>query len=64
MRPQIRLWNFKNGNLIQLSESSFAQAHKEKDLESWVAQDPSLLGRDDLTVLGRQVSIPKAGGRN
>jgi hypothetical protein len=60
MRPQIRLWSVSNGNLIKLSESSFSQAHKEKDLEDWLYQDPSLLGRD-LTVIGRQVFIPKVG---
>lgn len=60
MRPQIRLWSVTNGNLIQVSESSFSDDRKEKDLEKWVEQNPSLLGRE-LTVIGRQIFIPKVG---
>jgi hypothetical protein len=60
MRSKIRLWNVKNGQLKQLPEGSFSDTHKERDLESWVEQDPSLLGRD-LTIIGRQVFIPNAG---
>ncbi len=49
-----------NGKLVQLADASFAQAHKEKDLEEWVEHNPSLLGRE-LTIIGRQVFIPKVG---
>jgi hypothetical protein len=60
MRSQIRLWNVKDGQLKQLPQGSFSENHKEKDLETWVEQDPSLLGRE-LTIIGRQVFIPNAG---
>lgn len=60
MRPQIRLWSIKAGKLVEMPKSIFAEAHKEKDLEDWVEQNSSLLGRS-LSVLGRQINIPKVG---
>jgi RecB family endonuclease NucS len=60
MRPEIRLWSIDAGKLVQLAKTNFAEAHKEKDLEIWVEQSPSLLGRN-LSVVGRQVYIPKVG---
>lgn len=60
MRPQIRLWSVENGKLVELNKVSFADGHKEEDLESWVEQNPAMLGRN-LAILGRQVYIPKVG---
>lgn len=60
MRPQIRLWSLEENKLTELTKTSFADTHKEKELESWVEQNPSLLGRN-LTIIGRQVHIPKVG---
>ena len=60
MRSHIRLWSVVSGKLVQLEESSFGQAHKERDLETWVEQTPSLLGQD-LRIIGRQVFIPNVG---
>ena len=61
MKPEIKLWSVHGGKLTQLNESSFSQTYLEKDLEDWVALNPSLLGRPDLTILGRQVYIPGVG---
>lgn len=60
MRPEIRLWSISAGKLVEMARSNFADAHKEKDLEDWVAQNPSLLGRN-LAVVGRQISLPGVG---
>ncbi|MGA7339683.1 MAG: endonuclease NucS domain-containing protein [Terracidiphilus sp.] len=60
MHPQIQFWTVKDNQLARLNEGNFAQAHKEKDLETWVEQDTSLLGKD-LTVVGRQVTLPQVG---
>lgn len=60
MRTEIRLWSVEERNLIELKRGSFAEAHKEKDLEEWVEQNPDLLGRN-LTIIGRQVQIPGVG---
>jgi hypothetical protein len=60
MRPEIRLWSISAGKMLEMAKSNFADAHKEKDLEDWVEHNPSLLGRN-LTMVGRQVYIPKVG---
>ena len=61
MTSQIKLWTVKDGKLVQLMESSFSQSYKEKDLENWVEQNPTLLGHPDITIIGRQVYIPNVG---
>lgn len=62
MRPRVQLWCIDGKGLTQLEECTFAQAHKEKDLESWVENDTSLLGPNrELKVIGRQVPIEGAG---
>ena len=60
MRSEIRLWAVQGNQLGQLARPSFPTAHKEKDLETWVEQSPDLLDHD-LTILGRQLIIPKVG---
>ncbi len=60
MRPEIKLWSITAGKLVDVAKANFSDAHKEKDLEGWVSQNPSLLG-PDLNVVGRQVYIPKVG---
>jgi hypothetical protein len=60
MKPEIRLWTIRSGKLVEMAKSKFADVHKEKDLEDWVEQNPSLLGRN-ITMIGRQVYIPKVG---
>jgi Endonuclease NucS len=60
MRSQIRLWSVEEGKLVELNKGSFADGHKEEDLESWVDHNPAMLGRN-LVIVGRQVSLPKVG---
>lgn len=61
MTSQIKLWTTQGGKLVQLTESAFSQSYKERDLEDWVEQNPTLLGHPDLTVIGRQVYVPNVG---
>jgi RecB family endonuclease NucS len=61
MPSKIKLWSVINGKLNLLQEGLFSDGYREKDLEEWIAQDTSLLGRPNLTVIGRQVNIPNAG---
>jgi hypothetical protein len=60
MRPKIRLWSVDEGKLVELDRGSFADGHKEEDLELWVEHNPAMLGRN-LVIVGRQVYIPKVG---
>lgn len=52
MRPQIRLWSVEEGKLVELSKGSFADGHKEEDLEAWEEHNPAILGRN-LAIIGR-----------
>ena len=61
MTTEIRLWSVANGRLNPLINRRFAEVHKEKDLEDWIARDPSLLGRPGLKVLGQQIPVPNVG---
>jgi hypothetical protein len=60
MATEIKLWQVTEGQLKKLSETSFSNAHLERDLEKWVESDPSILGRE-LSVVGTQIYIPKVG---
>ncbi len=60
VKPEIKLWSVEAGKMVRLATADFSSSHKEKDLEEWVEQEPSLLGRE-LTVIGRQVRIPGVG---
>lgn len=61
MSTEIKLWSVTNGRLNPLQNRRFSEARKEKDLENWIARDPSLLGRPALTVLGQQILIADVG---
>lgn len=60
MTTEIMMWQVTEGKLAKLPARNFSSIHKEKDLEEWVESDPSILGKD-LTVVGRQIYIPKVG---
>jgi hypothetical protein len=60
VHPEVRLWSVNGSKLTELPKKSFAEAHKEQDLERWVEQNPSLLGRD-LSIIGRQIHVPEVG---
>lgn len=60
MRSKIMLWSVKDSELSKIQLLRFSDSHKEQDLEAWVESDASILGRD-LSIIGRQVYIPKVG---
>jgi hypothetical protein len=60
MPTAVKLWKIDGGRLSPIEEESFAKNHKEKDLEDWISENPSLLG-NDLRIIGRQVNLPGAG---
>ncbi len=55
MATRIKTWQIVDGKL-QPVEASLAQAGRTeaKDLEAWLASEPSVLGQD-LILIGRQV---------
>jgi hypothetical protein len=54
-RTEIRVWALKKDHLIFVEETPFASKRLERDLETWLAENPDLLGRK-LLVIGQQVS--------
>lgn len=51
------LWKIANGKLQKVSPSSLSA---EEKLESWIAEDPSILGLD-IMLIGRQVTTDYGG---
>jgi RecB family endonuclease NucS len=45
---------------MKSQEDDLSAAHQEKELEEWIAENPSLLG-SNLLVIGRQYDIPNVG---
>jgi hypothetical protein len=52
MPLDMRLWRVKGERLENITTS---QLNKEKRLEDWILNDASLLGMDDMLIIGRQV---------
>jgi endonuclease NucS-like protein len=57
---EIKVWQLTDGQLQEIQNDDLAATHHEKDLEDWIARDPSLLG-SPLLVMGRQYEIPDVG---
>jgi hypothetical protein len=60
MLTTVKLWKVEEKRLASVKEASFAENHKEKDLEDWISEDPSLIS-NDLCIVGRQVYLPGVG---
>jgi len=57
------MYKIKGNKLEKVSETGFKVEGKlEEDLETWVENDPSILG-EDLLIMGRQVPIPEVKER-
>ncbi len=56
---EMMLWRVAGTKLTCISKSRLDQ---EQRLEDWIAADPSLLGMDDIVIIGRQVHT-SFGGR-
>ena len=61
MGTEIKVWQLTNGQLHEIQDDDLAASHREKDLEEWIAKDPSLLGTK-LLIIGRQYET-ETGGR-
>jgi len=58
MAMNMKLWRI--GDDAKLTDIQTSSLAKEQELESWIAEDPSLLGTD-LLVIGRQVTTGFGG---
>lgn len=62
MAKQIKIWQISQGGLVPIEDTRLAEQNLEKDLESWIAANPSILG-EDLLVIDRQRFIPAISGK-
>jgi hypothetical protein len=56
----VKIWEIVNGSLHPVTSDSFADTHLEKQLETWVTEDPNVLG-DRVLIIAQQRSIPGVG---
>ena len=55
MATEIKAWQIIDGQLTEIATSLSNEGRTEaKDLEDWLANNPSILG-DDVALIGRQV---------
>ncbi len=58
MATEMKIWRVSdNKKLETISDIEFELNHLEKDLESWIAASPDILG-EDLLVVARQYITP------
>lgn len=60
MATEIHIWQVVNNSLTELTEDNLALEHLEKDLETWIKSNPSLLG-SKLLVIQQQYEVPNVG---
>ena len=60
MPTAVKIWEVTENSLQPVTIDSFANDHLESELETWIAQDPSILG-ERLLIIARQKSIPDVG---
>jgi hypothetical protein len=60
MATEIKVWEVVHDNLVELQADDFASDHLEKDLETWITNNPSLLG-GKLLPIKRQYDVPGVG---
>jgi hypothetical protein len=62
MTTEIQVWQVVNNQLVAPKEDELASTHVEAQLESWIEQNPDLLGGQfPLMVIDRPRSIPDVG---
>jgi len=57
MPTAVKIWEIIKGSLHPVTGNSFAENHLEKELETWVAEEPSILG-ERVLMIARQKQIP------
>jgi hypothetical protein len=60
MPTAVKIWEIVKDSLRPVTSDSFADNYLEKQLEAWVAEDPSILG-DRVLIIAQQKSIPGVG---
>jgi hypothetical protein len=60
MATTIKIWEIAGGDLKPAESESFAAAHVEAELETWISKNPELLG-DRILIIDRQRDIPGVG---
>jgi RecB family endonuclease NucS len=60
MPTAVKIWEIVKDSLRPVTGDSFAKNYLEKQLESWVAEDPNILG-DRVLIIGQQKYIPGVG---
>ena len=58
MSLEMKLWRVGDSKLVEVSS---ARLDQEQKLETWIANDPSILGLDDIVIVGRQVNTTFGG---
>jgi hypothetical protein len=60
MPTKLKVWEIQNGTITPRDNATFADSHKEDELEEWIALNPDLLG-ERLLIIARQLNIPEVG---
>ena len=60
MPTAIKIWEIAGQQLKPVGESNLSAAHVESELETWICQNPELLG-DRLLIIDQQRDIPGVG---
>jgi hypothetical protein len=60
MPTAIRIWEIVKDSLQPVSAESFAANYLEKQLETWIATDPNILG-ERVLIIARQRAVPSVG---
>jgi hypothetical protein len=60
MATEIKVWEVINESLQEIESDDLASENLEKDLETWVTNNPSLLG-GKLLAIKRQHEVPQVG---
>ena len=61
MPTAVKIWEILEDSFHPVTIDSFANNYLEKQLETWVAEDPSVLG-DRVLIIARQKDIPDPAG--
>src|SRR5258706_16450092 len=60
MGTHIKMWEITSSGLSPITDTSFAAAHAEAELEQWLAAGASILG-EDLLVIAKQLTVKNVG---
>jgi hypothetical protein len=60
MGTEIKIWEVVNDRLTPMQDTSLAENHLEKELETWILENPAILG-EDLLIIDRQRYIEGVG---